>query len=299
MHFSESLKLDTEHITIDENISVCNIRIDVMRLDKIHPVISGNKIFKLRPYLAQALNEHHRTVLTFGGAYSNHLLATAFACRSLGLQSIGLVRDDASGINSPTLAACAELGMHLHFIAREVYRALAETPTPAALARFGAATIVPAGGYSIAAAQSARFIADAIPRSRYQYICVPVGTATTLAGILCAEHDSKVIAFPAIKGMTDLPQRLKYLGADTAGLEVVSDYHFGGFARHNEDLIGFMNDVYLKYGLPLDKVYTAKMMYAVFDLAKKGYFAAETRILALHTGGLQGNQSLPEGSLIF
>lgn len=301
MRFPIPLKLSTEPIQIYKNIEVNGVRIDVLRLDNLHPVASGNKVFKLLPYIDEVMKTDHRTLLTFGGAWSNHLHATAYLCKELNIKSIGVVRGRRHEMNSKTIADCERMGMELHFVERSVYQVLSENDEHERLSdRFGQATVVPTGGYGRKGVIGASFIADSIPDETYSHICVSVGTATTLAGILKNMKNTQVMAFPALKGMTDIAKRLHHLGiTETEDLKIISDYHFGGFARYNTELIDFMNRIYIEFQLSLDRVYTAKMMYGIVDLAKAGYFAPGSIVLAIHTGGLQGNASLPANTLFY
>ncbi len=304
------------------------IKVSVLRLDKIHPVVSGNKLFKLHYFLEEALQSNYptgsfpqgpvggRTVLSFGGAYSNHLSATAFACKAMQLKSIGIVRGEMPAQFSPTLQQCLDDGMQLKFISREEYD-LKETaaflPTgpggPAGSGgqslqtEFGECVIIPEGGYHPMGAKGAALIMDLISHKKYTHVCTASGTATTLAGLLMAAGASqKIISVPVLKGITDTNERLKFLtgkAENFTNLQILSGYHFGGYAKKAEPLIDFMNHCWLQYKLPLDFVYTAKMMFAVIESIKNNYFEKGSEIICLHTGGLQGNKSLPLNSLLF
>ena len=280
------------------------VTVSVLRLDKIHPLVSGNKIFKLHYFLEDALKSTHKTILTFGGAYSNHLAATAFACKALKLKSIGIVRGEKPAQLSPTIKQCINDEMILKFISRDLY---GHKDSAAFLndlkGEFGDCTIVPEGGYNPSGAKGAAVIMDFLKEKNYSHICTSVGTATTLSGIcLAAQSSQKIVAFPALKGMTDIYDRVKYLAATDKtyyNLQIEDDYHFGGYAKKTTDLLDFMNLCWRKYSVPLDFVYTAKMFYGVIDSIKKGKFAAGSNIICLHTGGLQGNNSLPDNVLLF
>jgi 1-aminocyclopropane-1-carboxylate deaminase len=274
--------------------------ISVLRLDLVHPVISGNKWFKLRHYLARAARTGRRTVLTFGGAYSNHILATAAACREAGLSAIGIIRGERASFLNPTLSEAERLGMQLHFISRTCYR---EKKIPEELWEQhprSEVMVVPEGGYGTL---GLRGIADLLSTERtgsYTHILSAVGTGTTLAGLaLGAEEGQKVIGIAVMKngGLEASVQRL--LPRRLPDLTILHRFHQGGYARHTPELLRFMNDWYATTGIPSDFVYTGKLFFAADQLLKEGYFPPGSRLLLVHTGGLQGNRSLPKGTLIF
>ena len=280
------------------------VRLSVLRLDKIHPLLSGNKIFKLHYFLEDALQSAHKTILTFGGAYSNHLAATAFACKNLQLNSIGIVRGEKPEQLSSTLQQCLADGMRLKFISRQDYDKKETVGFNNDLrTEFGNCTMVPEGGYHPLGAKGASLIMDSIKGRVYSHICTASGTATTLAGILMtAKPTQTIVNIPVLKGITDTVARIKYLSSNLPpfiNLQTLDGYHFGGYAKKNKRLIEFMNHCWTEYKLPLDFVYTAKMLYAVIDSMENNYFKAGSDILCLHTGGLQGNKSLPLSLLLF
>ncbi|HMK02751.1 MAG TPA: pyridoxal-phosphate dependent enzyme [Ferruginibacter sp.] len=292
------------HIEVlnDDLFTHKQVSVSVLRLDKIHPVVSGNKLFKLHYFLDEAVASAHRTILTFGGPWSNHLAATAFACHTIGLKSIGIVRGEAPASLSFTLQQCMTYGMQLKFISRQAYD-LKEDPlfTNALKKEFGECCIVPEGGYHPSGASGAALIMELAGNKKYSHTCTAVGTATTLAGLLTAAAPGQtIVAVPVLKNMTDTNERIRYLAGITKGnLQVLNDYHFGGYAKKNSELIQFMNECWIKYRLPLDFVYTAKMLYGVKDSIKHDCFPKGSDILCLHTGGLQGNRSLPLKTLLF
>jgi 1-aminocyclopropane-1-carboxylate deaminase/D-cysteine desulfhydrase-like pyridoxal-dependent ACC family enzyme len=279
------------------------VRVRMARLDTLHPVVSGNKLFKLHYFLKEALLSPHKQVITFGGAYSNHLAATAYAASELGLKATGIVRGERPIKESHTLETCRGYGMQLHFISRDAYRHSGEESFLQQLqAQYGESTIIPEGGYHPLGAAGAALIMQKVPADKATHICVAVGTATTLAGLLSgASGNQLVTGFPVLKGMTDILPRLHFLTgpAHLKKLKIVDGYHFGGYAKYTGELTGFMNDFFSMQQVPLDIVYTAKMMFGVYAQIKKDYFAEGSDILCLHTGGLQGNQSLPTGTLIY
>ncbi len=270
-------------------------------MDKIHPIVSGNKIFKLKYFLEEAL-AGRKEIVTFGGAYSNHLAATAFACRERNIKSVGIVRGERAAALSHTLAFCLENGMQLEFISREAYKKISSGHMDYYREeKSGDYVLVPEGGFSRRGVKGAAEIVAEIDQSLYSHICIPIGTATTFAGIISAASPGTVVlGFPVLKNMHDIPKRLVQLGVEQHTLyEIFGDYHFGGYARHTPSLLRFINSFYQRYHVPLDFVYTGKMFYGISDLLTKRYFPAGSSILAIHTGGLQGNLSLGSDVLIF
>lgn len=277
-----------------------HLKLYVLRLDKLHPVVSGNKFFKLCYYFDDIINN---TVITYGGAYSNHLVATAYACKERGIRCIGVVRGERPAHLSHTLQHCINFGMHLHFVGREAYNQRSSSDFINELKNiFGDATVIPEGGYDKKGAYGASEIMNYIGED-ITHICCATGTATTLAGLLlkCKPYQ-QIIAVPVIKGVKDMEERLLYLTGrhfNTEQLHVEYNYHFGGYAKKDSGLMAFMNDLYIQHQLPTDFVYTAKMMFCVFELVKKQFFKPGSKICCIHTGGLQGNLSLPAGTLTF
>ncbi|GAB2821960.1 1-aminocyclopropane-1-carboxylate deaminase/D-cysteine desulfhydrase [Ferruginibacter profundus] len=288
----------------DDMLLQKNISLSVLRLDKIHPVVSGNKFFKLHYFLADALQSQHKTILTFGGTYSNHLVATAFACQANGLKSIGIVRGEMPAALSHTLQQCMDYGMQLKFISREAYSKKEDAHFVNELRTvYGEAIIIPEGGYHPAGARGAALIGQLAPADKYTHLCTAAGTATTTAGLLqSAGAQQQIICVPVLKGMTDIAERINVLNGKTFSqqqLQLFNGYHFGGYAKKTPELISFMNQLWQHHQLPTDFVYTGKLFFAIYDKLKQGYFSSGSNILCLHTGGLQGNNSLPPGTLLF
>ncbi len=280
------------------------VTVSVLRLDKIHPLVSGNKLFKLHYFLEKAIADKCDTVLTFGGAYSNHLAATAFACKALQLKSIGIVRGEEPLQHSHTLQQCMQDGMRLKFISRQEYANKNDAAFIDDLKKeFGECLIIPEGGQHPLGAKGAALIMGLIADKSYTHICTASGTATTAAGLLLgASTKQTVVSFEVLKGITDNKNSIKELTGNSSNFEnllISGDYHFGGYAKKTAALINFMNDCWLRYNLPLDFVYTAKMLFAVIDCIKKNMFKKGSEILCVHTGGLQGNKSLPLNTLLF
>lgn len=280
-----------------------NLELSVLRLDKVHPVVSGNKIFKLHYFLEEALEKNFNTILTFGGAYSNHLAATAFAAKELGLRSIGIVRGEEPFRLSHTLVSCMNNGMQLQFISRNEYTKKENPEWINELKnQFGECLVIPEGGYHQAGAKGASLIMDLVDE-KATHILSAAGTFTTIAGLLLkSSPDQKLHAIPVLKGLKDWKERLHFLtGFDTIppNFKYHNDFHWGGYARYSDALLEFMNEFYERTNVPSDFVYTAKMFYACFELIRRDHFPPGSRIVCIHTGGLQGNQSLPPGKLTF
>jgi 1-aminocyclopropane-1-carboxylate deaminase len=279
------------------------IQLSVLRLDAIHPVVSGNKLFKLTQYLDAVRKQDNRRIITFGGAYSNHLVATAYACSVENISCIGMVRGEKPEQLSHTLQSCMQYGMELQFLSRELYQ-LKQSPEylTQLKSQYPGATIIPEGGFGIDGAEGAAEIMEMIPKNT-THICCAIGTGTTFAGLLLkAKKHQQLIGIPVLKGMTDLEDRVRYLTSDRLNLHQVTfftEYHFGGYAKKTPELIAFMNNTWSAFSLPTDFVYTAKMMYGVFDLTEQHFFPPGSNVLCVHTGGLQGNISLPKNTLTF
>lgn len=277
------------------------IDLSVIRFDKIHPVISGNKLYKLNHFLDYAVSKGIRKIITYGGAYSNHLVATAYAGKLLNLETTGIVRGEKPPVLSPTLSACEAYGMALQYVLRQEYAERTERVVKMELFPDSESLEIAEGGYHSLGVKGAASMMEQIRFYRPTHICVAIGTATTFAGLLEHTDCSMIIGVPVLKNLTDISTRLEYLGVYEKHDKrlIWDDYHFGGYAKKNDELIEFMNELYKHYSLPTDFVYTAKMMYAVFDKIKKGFFEPGSRVVCVHTGGLQGNSSLPQGSLVF
>ena len=277
------------------------IHVSMLRLDLVHPVISGNKIFKLHYFLEDAVNSDHKQLITFGGAYSNHLAATAFACKAAGVRSLAFIRGEKPDKLSHTLALCMKHGMHLEFISRKLYKTIHEKGFLEQVSKqFGEHVLVPEGGFSKKGAKGAELIYNYFDQNQYTHICCAIGTGTTFAGLINAKEKTEIIGFVALKNLDDINERLETLGVSGATkYTLMKGYHFNGYAKKNSQLITFMNSFYQSTKIPLDFVYTGKMMFGVYDLIKKNYFPPGSNVLCIHTGGLQGNESLPKQMLNF
>ena len=299
-----SLSTDITTQTIDNAVlRQKEIQLQVLRLDQLHPIVSGNKLFKLYYFLEAIRNNGQKDILTFGGAYSNHLVATAYACKLNGIACTGIVRGEAPSTLSHTLAHCIEYGMQLQFISRKQYAQKTGAAFIESLQeQHPNAIIIPEGGYAAMGAKGASLIMNYVTDD-VTHICCAAGTATTAAGLLLTiKPHQQVIMFPVLKGMNDLEERIRHLTGkkfDEKQLHIEDGYHFGGYAKKTAGLLRFMNTLYDDQQLPTDFVYTGKMMYGTMDMIEKNFFPAGSKLLCIHTGGLQGNFSLAAGTLTF
>ncbi len=285
----------------DELFEKNGLQVSMLRLDEIHPVISGNKLFKLIYFLKEARESDHKTIITFGGAYSNHLAATAFSCEQMNLRSVGIVRGEESKVLSHTLQFCLQHGMQLKFISRSLYKNISPEFLQHLKNKYGEHILIPEGGFSVKGKQGASLINNYFAGKKFTHVCLPVGTATTFAGIVDAnKNESAIIGFGVLKNLDDIAERLEELKVNPSKTySFIGDYHFGGYAKITDELLSFMNWFYSNQSIPLDFVYTAKMMFGMYDHIHKKKFEPGSKILCIHTGGLQGNASLPKESLPF
>jgi 1-aminocyclopropane-1-carboxylate deaminase len=275
------------------------IRLWLKRDDLLHPLVSGNKWRKLKYNLLEASQLRLGTLLTFGGAYSNHLHATAAAGTLFGFRTIGIVRGDelANSPLNPTLAFCQSQGMHLHFVSREAYRRAADPDYQAELqAQFGPCYIVPEGGTNTLAMRGTSEIMPEIEAqlatqnsgALLHTVACPVGTAGTLAGLIeSAPAAVQVMGISALKGAPTFPALPNPLPNNAL---VTTTYHFGGYARRTPLLLDFIGTFEAQTGILIEPTYTGKLLFGLYDLARQGFFPTEATVVAIHTGGLQGRK---------
>ena len=287
-------------------------RIDVLRLDLIHPQISGNKWFKLKLNLEAAKALGHTTILTFGGAYSNHIAATAAACNLAGFKSIGVIRGDKILPLNETLSQAVSSGMELEFVSRSDYKMKTEVHFLERMKeKFGDFYLIPEGGHNFEGILGCRGIIK--PEWNYDYIFCACGTGTTFAGLVLCAGSAIVVGVSVLKGENTLPHDItndlsKYFDwkdciiGDNAELEnkviqnhcIIDRYAFSGYAAFDKSLISFKQEFEAIHSLALDYVYTNKSFFAVYDLIKCGKLRSDSKILILHCGGLQGNRSFEQ-----
>jgi 1-aminocyclopropane-1-carboxylate deaminase/D-cysteine desulfhydrase-like pyridoxal-dependent ACC family enzyme len=273
-----------------------------LRLDRTGGLAPGNKSFKLREYIAQANRGGIERLVSFGGAWSNHLHALAALGQQHGIDTVGIVRGEATEGESAMMADASTWGMRIHRVSRAEYRQRNDSAYQQALREyFAPCLLIPEGGASITGAQGCTGIADIIrrvaPQSRR--IVLPVGTGTTLAGLASsAAADSEIVGISALKGAADLEQRVASLLASPGMGHAVRwsirhDFHCGGFARVNAALREFILAFEAVQGVQLEPVYTGKMLFAIHQLINRGEWDAAAPVLAIHTGGLQGRRGYP------
>lgn len=256
-------------------------QIGVLRLDKLHADVSGNKWFKLKYNLNQAQVENKNTILTFGGAYSNHIAATAAACKLAGLKSIGLIRGEELVALNSTLALAKQNGMQLVFVSREEYKQKNETLYLQNLQeQFPHAYSIPEGGDNALGQKGCEEILGEDCKLYHTVFCAH-GTGTTFKGIAKSLNPHQkltainVLKYDAVSNITNAT--------------INNKYHFGGYAKHTTELLEFKKWFETTYHIPLDHVYTAKLFFAVFDLINQQLLPTSEKILIIHSGGLQGN----------
>jgi 1-aminocyclopropane-1-carboxylate deaminase len=266
------------------------IELFIKREDLLHPVISGNKFRKLKYNIRAAKDQNKKKLLTFGGAFSNHIVAVAGAGKEFGFETIGIIRGEEleEKINeNPSLAVAQQFGMKFVFVSRDTYK-LKETPEflEEMQSQFGDFYLLPEGGTNELAIKGCEEILNELD-SEFSYVCTSVGTGGTVSGIInsAASHQN-IIGFSSLKG--DFLQKDITKFAKQKNWTINCEYHFGGYGKVTNELIEFMNSFYIQYEIPLDPIYTGKMMFGILDLIQKDFFPPNSKILAIHTGGLQG-----------
>jgi 1-aminocyclopropane-1-carboxylate deaminase len=294
-----------DYVPIITAINYLNTNIDILRLDLIHPLYGGNKYFKLKYNVEKAILSK-LPILTFGGAHSNHIYATAAYCHEYGIPCIGIIGgDELTGQYSPTIIFAKEQGMKIKFVTREEYRRKKETGFIDELKKeFGDFYMIPEGGGNYEAVKGCTEILTE-SQKKYDYVFCPCGTASTYSGLkISADPSQVVVGVSVLKGENTLiaeanhwlkefnvPPIKERTGEDIKYSTIINDYHFGGYAKYSQELVDFKFEVENWYGIPLDYIYTVKLFYAVFDLVKNEKFKKEDRILMVHTGGTQGNKA--------
>ena len=270
------------------------LTLSIKREDLIHPFISGNKYRKLKYNLLQAQQEKHTTLLTFGGAFSNHIAAVAAAGKEYGFRTIGIVRgEELEGkvAENPTLQFARNCGMELDFISRETYR---RKEDPAFLEnlhqKWSSFYLLPEGGTNALAVKGCQEILNEAD-AEFDFICCAVGTGGTISGLInSTKSHQKVLGFPALKG-DFLNEEIRKFATNNRW-ELIKEYHFGGYGKITSELVGFINKQFLETKVPFDPIYTGKMFFGVIDLIQKNYFPKGSKILLIHTGGIQGIQGM-------
>ena len=279
-----------EVLTQEIRLENTSIKLFIRREDLIHPFVSGNKFRKLKYNLLQAKIENKTTLVTFGGAFSNHIAATAFAGKENGFKTIGIIRGDeleSKVSENPTLKFAQQCGMKFVFENRDQYRLKgADSYLEALQNKFGSFYLIPEGGTNDLAVKGCEEILSESDKE-YDFICCSIGTGGTISGLInTASINQKVLGFPALKG--DFLQKDIRKFVSNENWELILDYHFGGYGKVTDQLIAFINSFYQQNKIPLDPIYTGKMFFGVIDLINKNYFPENSKILLIHTGGIQG-----------
>lgn len=267
------------------------IRLSIKRLDQVHPLASGNKFYKLKYNLIEAKRLRKTVLLTFGGAYSNHIFAVAAAAKKLGFDAIGVIRGEEHTPLNPTLDFAKSCGMRFYYLNREDYRIKSSTAITEKLnEKFGEFYLIPEGGTNELAIKGTKEILDELSFG-FSHIATSIGTGGTFAGLLGSlGKEQKLLGFSALKGdfiFGEIESLLSQFGI-SGDYQIFNQFHFGGYGKTNPELIEFIRWFYGQFQIPLDQVYTGKMMFGIWELIRKDFFIPGSHVLALHTGGLQG-----------
>lgn len=267
------------------------VELHLLREDEIHLTISGNKFRKLKYNLIEFQKGNHDSILTFGGPYSNHISAVAAAGKEFGLKTIGIIRGEeiiGKIYENPTLTFAKGCGMDLGFISREDYRNKnKEEFTQNLKNKFGNIYILPEGGTNQLAVKGCEEILGS-HTSYFDFICCSVGTGGTISGIInSSENHQEILGFPSLKGADFLKDEIKNF-TSRSNWRLVTDFHFGGYGKINDELLDFINDFKSRFDVTLDPIYTGKMMFGIMKLMNEKHFPPKSKILSVHTGGLQG-----------
>ena len=275
-------------------------KVDLLRLDSLHPIVSGNKFYKLRFYIAAAIQNGCSTVVSFGGPYSNHIVALAFTAKEAKLKSIGYIRTNADEPMTPSLKDAKAYGMELVYLGRTDFQSKKASilQSSEAMTDF---YFIDEGGYGTIGAKGAATILTEQNTVHYDYIICAVGTGTMLAGCInAASPNQKIIGIPVLKNEGSIESEINALIEDkNRTYTLLHQFHQGGYAKTNPMMLDFMNRLWDTEKIPTDIVYTSKLLFGVEQLIQENYFEKDVSILVIHSGGLQGNRSLPAGSLKF
>lgn len=271
----------------DRILSDASVRLFVKREDLNHPYVSGNKWWKLKYNLEEAQRIGKKTVLTFGGAFSNHIYSTAAAASELKLMSVGIIRGEETLPLNPVLQFAEANGMKLRYISRMSYRNKMESNTITQLRDiYGDFYLIPEGGSNALAVKGVEEFANTLEVD-YDYLCSPVGTGGTLAGLIRGLKGQKeILGFSVLKDGAFLKEEVVSLGGLYKSWDIITDYHFGGYAKATKQLLNFIEEFNRVHDIPLEFIYTGKMFFGIFDLVRQGFFKKGSRVLAIHTGGI-------------
>jgi len=288
IRFAKKKKFKMFTFLSDPVLQKYKVKIFVMREDLVHPIAGGNKFRKLKYNLEKAKAENKSTLVTFGGAWSNHIAATAFAGQQKGFKTIGIIRGEKTAQLNVTLKRASECGMKLIFIDRATYRDK-EAALNAALKNHHRKEyyIIPEGGNNFEGFRGCAEIVNEIDFD-FNYICVPCGTGTTLAGIASSlKVHQKAIGISVLKNNYSIDENVKQFCNNPSAYRIFHDYQFGKYAKSAPELDEFVKRFAEINNIPVEPIYTAKMFFGLYDLVKKDFFKKGDVVIAVHTGGLQ------------
>jgi 1-aminocyclopropane-1-carboxylate deaminase/D-cysteine desulfhydrase-like pyridoxal-dependent ACC family enzyme len=285
----------------DKHVQSFGISAAMLRLDLLHPIVSGNKIFKLNHYLAAAKKGEKKGIITFGGPFSNHLVAAAYAAKLNNLESVGYVRGEIPNKLSHGLMDCMAYGMQLEFMSRETFDSIdfvqfsANNPNHA---------IIPHGGYGRLGMLGAKEIMEIPGVETFDTVLASCGTGTMAAGLIAGlQSHQRLTLISVLKNNYSILDEIRQLLLEeeikNKRFDMRFDFHLGGYAKKNASLFQAMNDFFTNHQVPTDFVYTGKLVHAFYRIMEAGAFARGSKVLLIHSGGLQGNRSLQNNELIF
>lgn len=271
------------------------MNVDILRLDLVHPIVSGNKWYKLKYFLTDAINQNKQEIITFGGGWSNHIVATAYACKHMGLLSKGIIRGVYDLNESAPLRDAVAYGMELIFLEKNIYRQSKESYI------ISGSYVIPEGGLGFPGVKGIMTLSEEIPDLKhYTHIICAAGTGTMAAGLLSiTQPGHKLLAVNVTKNNPETEKTiLQFSDPKTHNrLVMLEEYHLGGYGKRPLKLLELMRETWYELNLPLDFVYTARVFYALKKEFDKAFFEAGSKVLFIHSGGLQGNRSIPAGLL--
>ncbi len=290
----------------DKLFSKHKVKLFMLCLYKLNFEPNGNKYFKLKYNIQEAIDKKCTGILTFGGAYSNHILASAKAANKNNLKCIGIIRGEKPENLSPTLKDVVNLGMNLQFVSRSEYKKRNEVNYLTELQqKFPSYYIIPEGGTNKLAIKGTSEIVNLLEDIDFDYLCASIGTGGTIAGLCNSKQlksNQKILGFSALKG-SFIEQEIRNLlendDAKIKNLNTFTEYHCGGYAKVPQKLLNFIINFYAEYKIPLDPIYNSKMLLGIYDLVEKEYFKQNSTIVMIHSGGLQGLRGKPALSYIY
>lgn len=298
---STALKLNTRPVLQNFDhplLAEHKITLTIKRDDLIHPIISGNKAFKLIEHLKAFTQGNYETLVSFGGAYSNHIHACAYAAKQLEIPFLAIIRGEKTLPLNPTLKDCKDWQTQIEYVNRQAYQQKENSPDiQKILSRYPSAYVIPEGGSGVLGVQGAKAILQGVDQSQFDYVICACGTGTTLSGLIASVDASlsnplKAIGVPVLKAQNwmdkEIQDSLAAVNCHNLDYRLWHDYHFGGYAKTPAELLQFIDDTQITCGLGLDPIYTAKAFWGLLDRVKRGDIPTGSRVLFIHTGGMQG-----------